>query len=532
MIPNKKYSLLWSTSERAIFHLDDAILNDLNVNGIISLLTENTNKDTLHLLNNVPCSLEDIRYRQEILKEFIENPQVFELVLKSVEKCHQLKDRPKYAYQSESTLYNLLNRIDQVSEVMQLVEGLYNTLNSLQLKSTGLNHLKAFLHEIICHEIYESFHKDVMEIKKMPKGINSIKLGVNLDENLKPVSAMLLSLHEKPFTYTRFLKKANKAIVKGVNEIASIPRKLFFPNTIVAPDALNSLEKMMEPAMKQLIIFCDQFMDGLISIPATLYGECPFYELGIKLYHLLNGAGFPLCQPLMQENAALKIDGAYNINLALKMITEKVENPSDTMVYNDLHSDEKNKLFIITGANRGGKTTFTQAIGQIYWLAQLGLFVPANFATLRVIDGLFLHFPAEETQTDDYGRLGYECKMFSDLFGELTANSLLLMNESFSGTSHLESLTIATEVVSALKTMGVTTLFNTHLHELGASIDEINAIMQDTIKCKSLVAGSHNEHQSFKLHEGAPLGKSYAGEIASRYGVTFEQLTATDFITT
>ena len=70
----------------------------------------------------------------------------------------------------------------------------------------------------------------------------------------------------------------------------------------------------------------------------------------------------------------------------------------------------------MTGPNRGGKTIFTQAWGIAMLLAQLGIYVPAESAAISPCDNIFTHFPADENDTVDLGRLGEESKRLAGDF--------------------------------------------------------------------------------------------------------------------
>jgi hypothetical protein len=352
--------------------------------------------------------------------------------------------------------------------------------------------------------------------------VRSIKIGLNLDENLSPVEAIVLSVEDNPFKYTRSLKKIVKVIDFGIGELKKLPRRIFASETLIPKDDLNRLEKVIEPAMQQLIGFCDHFNNGILDQLLPYKEELLFYEFGVKISEDMKRQGLATTFVTIDSSKATEITALYNLNLAYRMDRGHLVN---AMISNDFKMDEVGNLLILSGANRGGKTTYTQAIGHVYWLGMLGLQVPAVKAVIHLIDGLFVHFPSEEEDTIHYGRLGEECQRFADIFEALTPQSLILCNESFSGTSHLESLTIATEALRAIQKLGASCLFNTHLHELGQKVDALNA-SADGIKFKNLVAGSKETPQSFKIKEGEPLGKSYAYEIARKYGVSFDQLTS------
>ncbi|GKX31600.1 hypothetical protein SH1V18_40800 [Vallitalea longa] len=514
------FSLLWLDNDSdEYFELDDKTIEDINISLLMNDLKKNIKGNLIKLMEKIPVSVTTIEYRQDILTDFINNNMLLDTLKNTFDRCSEIKNMIKFAFESEATLYNLLKRIDEVADVMNLSENICSILKNSNIKSKGLLELQGFIESTIDSDVYQNFKQDIYHIKDMDEGVHGLKVGINFDNNLKPVEAIVLSLEDKPFKYSRKLKKISKVVSYGLGELKAIPRKLFAPESLAMPEALNNIEKIIAPAMKQLIAFCDQFNSSLLSIYVPLTTEITFYEIALKIYDKMINNGYSLCKPKIVNEDETMIQGLYNINLAYDM-ADKGKN--DEMVYNDFNIDSKGNIFILTGANRGGKTTFTQSIGQIYWFAQLGFYIPAKEATIKLIDKLYLHFPAEEIATINYGRLGEECQRFSEIFSEMTNKSLLLMNESFDGTSHLESLIIATDILKALQLLGATVVFNTHLHELGEKINELNNNRVPLFV--NLVSGSINDVQSFKVKEGIPLGQSYAKDIAIKYGVSYEQL--------
>ena len=191
---------------------------------------------------------------------------------------------------------------------------------------------------------------------------------------------------------------------------------------------------------------------------------------------------------------------------------------------NDLDFDEEKRIYILTGANRGGKTTITQAVGQLFVLAQSGISVPAERFVFDPADMVLTHFPADEDKTLDLGRLGEECRRFRELYARSTGKSLILLNETFSTTSFEEGYFIAVDAVKAILERGTRTVYNTHMHKLAMELDsEINT---DAGKGKavSLVAETRDGKNSFRVKIAPPEGKSFAREIAVKYGVTYEAL--------
>ena len=140
------------------------------------------------------------------------------------------------------------------------------------------------------------------------------------------------------------------------------------------------------------------------------------------------------------------------------------------------------------------------------------------------VDCIYTHFPADEDKTLDLGRLGEECIRFRESYNACTKDSLYLLNESFSTTSFEEGYYIAKDAVKALLKKSVRTIYNTHMHKLGESVDELNGENSRAF-ASSVVVQSKDGQRSFKIEVAPPEGMSYARDIAEKYGVTYEMLT-------
>lgn len=519
----EEFSLLWQSSDtpRHTYLLDPKVKENLNLKEMMDALGEEHGYQVDSIMSQLVFNKETLEYRQEILSDFIKHQDFFKWLQKTIKRCYDIKNLIKFAFEREATLYNLIKRMEESEEIMKVTHEVLGHLRHIDSHSRGFMAFKKNLERIVTSDIYVNYEKDLHTIKKMDTGIKSIKIGMNLDAYLSPYEAIILSLEEEPFKYTRTMKKVSKIINSGISELKSIPRRIFAPETTVPKDELNLLEKLIEPAMRQLINFCDTFNTSLLDVYAPLQEELNFYGVGILNYNRLVEAGYTCCLPTFTEEEGTQIKGLYNLNLAYYFM--KRQHTPKEMVYNRFDMDKEGNLIILTGANRGGKTTYTQSVGQAYWLGFLGFHIPASQGRIKMIDQLLVHFPSDEGDSVDYGRLGEECQRFAAFFNVLTSKSLILMNESFSGTSHDESLSIAKEGLLACQQAKCSAVYNTHLHELAAQIPSLPREVGYP-HFKSLVAGSDTDHQSFVVMEREPLGQSYAKDIANRYGVSYELL--------
>ena len=231
------------------------------------------------------------------------------------------------------------------------------------------------------------------------------------------------------------------------------------------------------------------------------------------------------------------MESTYNLNLALRLLKEKGDEVGleSEVVVNDISFGPEGRIFILTGPNRGGKTTYTQAVGLLQVLFQAGLYVPGQKARMSPVDAIYTHFPALEKLDLGTGRLGEESERLGIIFQKATRHSLMLLNESLSSTSPAESLYLSRDVVSGLRLLGARAVFATHLHELARDIDAINAGIEGDSLLMSLVAGTLGHdgddgdsekavERTYKITPGPPLGISHAAEIASQYGISLAKI--------
>ena len=251
-----------------------------------------------------------------------------------------------------------------------------------------------------------------------------------------------------------------------------------------------------------------------------LLGEFEFVVKATDALEILLRKGCNLCVPTIEamEARTFKATEIYNPCVAVKI--------EDEIVTNDVIFDEKATIYVLTGPNRGGKSVITCAVGIAQAMLQLGLFIPAKEAVISPVDAIFTHFPTGADDTIDKGRLGEECARLNEILGDISSQSLVLLDESLSSTGSYEASYIAGEILRGLSMYGCRCVFSTHLHELAAEIDTINAqtVPEGGAPIDTLVAGIEEGKRSFKITRAKPDGKSYARDIAHKYGLSYDNI--------
>ncbi len=238
---------------------------------------------------------------------------------------------------------------------------------------------------------------------------------------------------------------------------------------------------------------------------ALLRTELAFYVGCLNLREALVSKGQPVCLPSPADAGTQRLSfrGLYDVCLALKL-----ERP---VVGNDVDADRRN-LILVTGANRGGKTTFLRSIGLAQLMMQAGMFVPAERFRSSVCDGLFTHFRREEDVEMRSGRLDEELGRMSNILDRITSHPMILFNESFAATNEREGSEIATQITRALLERGVRMLFVTHLSEFALRLHESGRPEVLFLRADRRADGT----RTFRLVEGRPLWTGFGQDLYDR----------------
>jgi hypothetical protein len=204
----------------------------------------------------------------------------------------------------------------------------------------------------------------------------------------------------------------------------------------------------------------------------NLSAELGFYLGAATLQRKWIKAGIPVSNPkfLNRRELSAGIYGSINTTLIEKISKENI-------VANDVISDRDHNLFVITGPNNGGKTTYIRQVGQMYWLAHLGMGVPAQTSEISFVDSIFTSFNTEDNSAEGTGLYLTELKRISqfsrpvDGQPRMTPYSIVFFDEFANGTDHEESVNRTKIVLEYLSRKGVTAYFTTHKHEIADMVE-------------------------------------------------------------
>lgn len=181
------------------------------------------------------------------------------------------------------------------------------------------------------------------------------------------------------------------------------------------------------------------------------------------------------------------------------------------MVGNDVNADRID-LITVTGANRGGESTFLRSVGVAHLMMQSGMFVTARALTASIADGVFTHFKREEDRSMSSGKLDEEHVRMSATVDLMRPGALLLCNESFMSTNEREGSDICTEIFPTLTGLGVRVVLVTHLYDFAQRL-----CAAPDIRTLVLTAAREDDGaRSFQLTPGTPSPTAHAADLYTK----------------
>ncbi|SMQ85883.1 DNA mismatch repair protein MutS [Devosia lucknowensis] len=222
------------------------------------------------------------------------------------------------------------------------------------------------------------------------------------------------------------------------------------------------------------------------------------------------------CRPTIDDSLHFAISGGRHPVVELMVKAEGhsfVANDADLSGSEDIGGGS---LWLVTGPNMGGKSTFLRQNALIAILAQMGCYVPADSAHIGVVDRLFSRVGASDDIAHGRSTFMVEMVETAAILNRATRRSLVVLDEIGRGTATFDGLSIAWAAVEALhETTGCRALFATHFHELTSLAKTLSRVANVTMKVREW------EGEVVFLHEVGPgaADRSYGIQVARLAGL-------------
>lgn len=414
-------------------------------------------------------------------------PRDMYILMKDLERAINLRKK-LYEYEMFHAEFN-------EEKVEELVEALRKVL-----KENPPVQVEDFIKDGVIKELDElkdllrNTREKLLDIEKRERektGIPTLRIGYNqvfgyYIEVTKP------HLNKVPEHYIRkqTLTQAERFVTEELKE--------FEDKILTAEERIKEIEKRVFEELRQKIEENVAFIKKVAEFIKEVDLVQSFATIAIERGYV---------KPVVTDEDVIAIeDGRHPV---MELVTSDVFVPNDTLF------NEDRRVYIITGPNMAGKSTYLRQVALITIMAHMGSFVPARSARIGIVDRIFSRIGAQDDITRGISTFMSEMVETAEILHSATKRSLVVLDEVGRGTSTYDGMSIAMAVVRYIAKKGYKTLFATHYHELGELAKEFRSVMNYTMEIKEY---NGKLYYLRKLKEGV-CDRSYGIHVAELAGL-------------
>ena len=413
-------------------------------------------------IQEINSRFNDIEY---LSKEILIREEIREL-LDNVYDIERLMGKIIFSNENGKDLISLKNTIESSFKIKNLWPEKFENIdfNSLQ-------------------DIYNKIDKTILE--SAPFSVregNMIKSGIDpqLDE-LRDImnngTSILLDIEnrEKERTGIKNLKIKYNNVFGYFIEVSKSNIEAV-PDTYIRKQTISNAERYITEEIKS---YEDKIINSRTKIAEIEYAIIKnlssyiknFKKIFIELSNILAYIDIIISFTIVSmENGYVKPlfnnNGIYDIKKGRHPVVEKLIG-DQIFVSNDIYFDNKERFIILTGPNMSGKSTYMKQIALISIMAQIGCFVPADYANISIVDKVLTRIGASDDIITGQSTFMVEMSEVASIINSATPNSLIILDEVGRGTSTYDGLAIASSISKYIvENINAKTIFATHYHEL------------------------------------------------------------------
>lgn len=441
-------------------------------------------------------NIAEITRRQNAIYAFIDEPIIrdeISEILTGISDTERLITTIFYDTASARDLCNLKNSIKDLN----LLKDKLQNLNSDLIKE---------LNENIdpLNDIYSLIEKYIVEDPPFSVREGGI-INNGADKNLDEIRALLtdgktilsdIEKREKEKTGISKLKIGYNRVFGYYIEVLHSSKDLV-PENYIRKQTLSNCERYITEELKDLEAKILSAKDKSVALEYEIFSKIrkqvaketkrvqktsdaiAYLDVVLSFAKIANENNYT-CPKINDSGRIIIKDGRHPV-------VEKM-NPSMLFVPNDTNlDDDKTRIYLITGPNMAGKSTYMRQVALITIMAQMGSFVPAKYAEISLTDAVFTRIGASDDLNTGLSTFMVEMKETAEILKSATSKSLVVLDEIGRGTSTFDGMSIATAVIEFLSTdknCRPKTLFATHYKELTELENKFENIKNYHIVCK------------------------------------------------
>ncbi len=536
-------SLLWKTPrDRSSHRLNSDLADHLRVPDLLEAITTKPRiRRTIESILAEPYADsgrhdETVRRtlrarRRNIIEDFVKHDELCAVTRTLGERVSEISMHGEN--DRDRDLLSLARRLGDLTLVVEIVQELRDVLSRCgdTLASQALRDIRRTL---TAADDDAQFARLVEELPAMRAGVRerrSVTIGVNLDDRLRPREAVLLSINDSEYGVRGSFDRIGEALFGADNpyrvrtglhrnappadwragDPAAGGSRTGDPDRFPLAPLFRDLDDLITDLTRPLARALKRFNTLQTGILAGIVGELEVYAALAETIGRLRRDGLPVCFAEYGEGCVAR--ELYDPVLALGRRGVDVRT-------NDVELFRRANAVVLTGPNDGGKTTFLRAVGLAHLLAEAGFFVPAASAVITPGITLSSHFAGGERQGLEAGRFAGEAADVGELLESCNAESLVLLNETFSSTGVSDALELARDTLTVITRRGGRVLFATHLHDLPSRMNGDARPGEDGV----VESVTIRPDQLYRIVPGLPDGRSLARGVARKAGLDFDRL--------
>lgn len=520
----------------AIAQLPQDYVTNLELELLSRLICPENALNAQRILTQLSTDEEVLNYRLDILEDFLNVPQLEAVLYENVHKLYVNEHVNIQKLGLADSFYALNTRLNSLKTFIECITNCHEFCQKFQdrFRSEALKGLVEYFASVYNSEYFDEVKRETDEcLRILAKGVKSVTVGINFDDMMRPVEAMLLSVStdsiKKKGRFDWIFKHLDGGADRAIGRTHSLYNENGGTNDLEAP-LFRELKEINSEYISHLDRAIRAYFKKSTEDILTFESQMSFYIGAKRIIDAVRARGLEMCRPkyLKMDERRLDAKGVFDLSFYTQMVSsDPMGTLKDKIITNDCKMDDDGRFFVLTGANNGGKTTYTRAIGIIQVMAQAGIYVPCTSCEISPVDFIYTHFPKEEEVGLNTSRFTQECKQFKVTVDNATRYSMLLLNESIQSTTPTECVFIATELTKIFRCIGVRGVYATHLLELAKNLDKLNAEVEGDTKLVSIVTTvdtTADNKRLYRIVRSAPQEFGYAQTIYKKFGVSFEEV--------
>jgi len=474
--------------------IDEQVAHDLRIHELLDDIFGKRNDDFLRSLYLEPLDDEEVAvFRHNVFRDLLKG-EVLDAVAEFVEHVNnavRILAMEKDVYEEHKIGMHVVAALIYT----EALETAWSHLRGLPIESEGLASFTRYLGEIEGSEKFRELRRraraaaEARDQIKIRVWIEGDRIRVTREEHGEDLSALVDSL------FSRFKGDGEGAEVKYIKTTGDTSH--------IHAAILRGAFKMYKTQHDILRRFSENFPSFIDDGIANFAKEAEFYLIVNmrNLEHMRYRFAIPSF-----TDGGIYVRKFYNLLLAKR----------GSAVPNDIQTDGSRRIFVITGMNSGGKTTFAMSFGQLAFLAKLGLPVSAVEAKIQFFSSIMTAYPVEEDVEERLSRLELDVARAKVIIERADGRSLVIANELFSNTTSDEGLLLTRLFFEELAKRGSYCLFVTFLHK-AADLDGVISLVAQP-------SPDGPERLSYVIAPGRPPAEYMAARVARRYQLTYEKI--------